>query len=78
MYPKQDVAEILGAVDALNVQGRGLADVFRARLALAGGDADKVAMAKSFADRWEARLEQEVKTWEEGKMSMSALEAALE
>lgn len=78
MYPKQDVAEIIGSVDALNAKGRALATAFRARLAQSAAPEDQGAVAKSFVDRWETRLDLEVKAWDEAKLSMSALADALE
>jgi len=78
LYPKQDVAEIYGAVEHLNEAGRALAAVFKERMAKSVAPEDKKAAAAAFVDKWSARLETEAKGWSENNLGMSELAAALE
>lgn len=78
LYPKQDVAEIYGAVEQLNEAGRALAVAFKERMAKSVAAEDKKVAAAAFADKWIARLDAEAKGWSEKGLGMSELAAALE
>lgn len=79
MYPSQDVAEINGAVDELNSKGRALAAVFRERLQRAAKeeDAKEREVANNFVQRWEVKLADEAKLWEEKRFGVGSLADAL-
>jgi hypothetical protein len=78
LYPKQDVAEIYGAVAQLNEAGHALGRLFKERMELGTGDKEKKDVARAFVDKWEARLDAEAKSWGEKGLGMSELAAALE
>lgn len=79
LHPKHDVSEINEAVGELNKAGKELATTFRQRLqrASAGKEGKDREVALNFVQRWEAKLSDEIKSWEEKRMSVGGLADAL-
>lgn len=80
MYPEQDVQEIDTALRDLEAKSRKALLTFETALtAMPDPDARQAQQDKlsSFGERWSARLEAETKAWNERKLSLSSLKAAL-
>ena len=80
MYPEQDVKEIDAALQDLESKSRKALSTFELVMAEISNEEVRQAQQQklaSFTERWSARLEAETKTWDERKLSVSSLEAAL-
>lgn len=74
-HPVQDEAEIEGVLADLAGRCQALVGKVRERLDLV--DEETGTPCKTFLDRWEARLETEMQSWETRRLSLSSLHQAL-